>query len=482
MSPSDTVALRRHERRRRSVGARQSPAGPPHGKRGDGNKERISWGAHLGALAFVLAFAGCLLWWALGLGDIAWILAGVAMVITWAGGRRPRIPAVWILWGVYLAWVVATLVMVDTTGRMIGAVYRLLLMVSAGIFGVHVYNSRDRLPLRTLLVTMTLFLLMVSLGGYLTLAMPQLTFKTPLYHLVPQPLLDNDLVREIVIRRTSQWNPDGWFTSRPRPSAPFLYTNTWGNVYSLVFPLALVHLRLEWALRSPWRWPVAAVCAASIIPAVNTLNRGMFVGLIVVALWVGIQFLIEGKWEIPFLGVGVVAVGALAFVLTPVGAEFFDRVSGAQSTTDRYTLYVDTLKEVARSPILGWGAPRPAPNPWLPSLGTQGQFWTVLFSHGFVGITLFMGFLLWAFLAAWKRRDTLGAVLGGLILATLVETLFYGMMTGLVPVMVIIGLLMRGDRLDEVIQRRAGDWIISTRDSRVRSRRRFSTARRTRRG
>ena len=91
--------------------------------------------------------------------------------------------------------------------------------------------------------------------------------------------------------------------------------------------------------------------------------------------------------------------------------------------------------------LLGFGAPRPAAAPWLPSLGTQGQFWTVLFSHGVVGAVLFMGTFAAAVCYAWRCRDLVGAVLGGIALATLVESFYYGMTTGMMVSLVAVALL-----------------------------------------
>ncbi|QWW19173.1 ligase [Schaalia sp. 19OD2882] len=430
----------------------------------------------LGAWAFALPFGGYILWWVLGFGDMVWPVAALWMAASWFGVRGFSVPWPWVLWGVFVLWMPLTFLMLDTPGRLVGALYRYILVVAATVFAMHLHNARKNLPLRKVLTVITLFLVSATLGGYLAMAFPQLVVHTPLSFVLPKGLLANELVHDIAIRRTSQWNPNSYIDSEPRPSAPFLYANTWGNVYSLVLPLSLVHLRLEWALHSRWRWPVAAVIAASVVPAVNTLNRGMFIGLGVVALWVAVQYLLAGRWKGVGAGAGMLLAGTFIWTVSPAGVEFFDRLATTKSTVDRLSLYFATLKDIAESPVIGFGAPRPAPNPWLPALGTQGHFWTVLFSHGFVGVTLFVGFLVAVILMGAGRRDLLGAVLVGTVAATLVESAFYGMTTGLFVTLAAVALLTRGDSVEAEVAR------LSSPLPRGRSRGRASRSRRFVRG
>ncbi|WP_175954800.1 O-antigen ligase [Schaalia sp. Marseille-Q2122] len=405
----------------------------------------------MAAWPFHIAFAGYFLWWLLGPGDMVWLAAAILMAMFWVGARGFAFPRGALLWALFLVWVVVSLSMIDTSGRMVGALYRFLLLLAATVFGLHVYNARRSLSLRAISAAMTLFLLAVTAGGFLAMAQPDLVIKTPMAYIVPSSLLDNELVRDMAIRHTTQWDPTLLVQGEPRPSAPFLYANTWGNIYSLLLPMSLLHARLEWDRRSLWRWPVTVLCLVSTIPAVYTLNRGMFVGLAVVALWVAIQSLREGRWKGVVSGAGALGVAGVVWMVSPAGTAFFERLETTKSTVDRFSLYSMTLAELNGSPLLGFGAPRPSPFPWLPSLGTQGQFWTVLFSHGYVGATLFMGFLGFSFLIAFRRTDLAGAVYAGAVLATIVETMYYGMTTGLIVTFVAIAVIARGDVLPDPV-------------------------------
>lgn len=403
--------------------------------------------ALMAAWPFHLAFAGYFLWWFLGPGDMVWPLAALIMVSYWIGARGFEFPRGALLWGLFLVWVVASLSMIDTAGRMVGALYRFMLLLAATVFGLHVYNARQSLTLRAISAAMTLFLLAVTTGGFLAMFQPDLVIHTPMAYVLPSSLLNNELVQDMAIRRTTQFDPTLLVQGEPRPSAPFLYANTWGNIYSLLLPMSLLHARIEWDRRSLWRWPVALLCLVSTIPAVYTLNRGMFVGLGVVAVWVALQSLREGRWKGVVIGAVLVIVAGAIWVVSPAGTAFFERLETTKSTVDRFSLYYMTLEELSGSPLLGFGAPRPSPFPWLPSLGTQGQFWTVIFSHGYVGAALFMGFLVFSVAIAFRRTDVAGSIYAGVVVATIVETLYYGMTTGLFVTFVAIGVLARGDVL-----------------------------------
>lgn len=397
----------------------------------------------LPAAPVVLPFAAYILWWALGIGDFIWLIAGFIICLSWIGVKGIKVPPVLFLWILFTAWVAVSLVMNDNVGRFAGAVYRLLLYVSAGLLALHTFNARQSLPVQKVTGAMVWFLGGMSIVGYFALAFPQAIIRTPMAWIMPDALARNELVEQMIIRRMSHWNPSAWIDQAVRPVAPFLYANTWGNVYSLVLPLAILHLWLMWHTRH--RWITLIVILGSVIPALSTLNRGMFIGLGVVALWVLLQTVRRGQLFIAALTVSATAIAGLVWLISPLGVALLNRVETSYSLVDRQSLYTDTFDAVLQSPLFGYGSPRPAEQPWLPSLGTQGQLWTVLYSHGFIGAALFIGFLVAACAVVLRRRDVVGAVLGGIVLATAVETVFYGMMTGIMVSLVVVALAMRSD-------------------------------------
>ena len=307
----------------------------------------------LPAWPFVVAYAAYFLWWVLGSGDLMWPLFAIIMVVFMIGRHGLRFPPGTIIWTFFLAWVLASMTMLDSGGRVIGAFYRFLLQLAPGIFAVYAYNARQTLSVRAIVGTMWGFLASTTIGGFIAMAAPTLRFKTLMYYLVPRALHSNDFVKEFTKRATTQWNPSSWILSDPRPSAPFIYSNTYGNVYSLIFPLALVFAYVLWRERSKWRFLVAAVCALSVIPAAATLNRGMYIGLIVVIVWVGFQRLRAGAWRTVLGIVAAIAVGIVAWLATPASQSLLERVAASSSTEDRASNYLETLNELRQSPFLG---------------------------------------------------------------------------------------------------------------------------------
>ena len=64
-----------------------------------------------------------------------------------------------------------------------------------------------------------------------------------------------------------------------RPTAPFLYTNDWGGVYALTIPFFI----LGWLQsgRAARRTMALLLLGASLVPALLSLNRGLWVSLLI---------------------------------------------------------------------------------------------------------------------------------------------------------------------------------------------------------
>ena len=324
----------------------------------------------LPAWPFVAAYSMYLLWWVMGSGDLMWPFFGIIMLVLMLGRSGLRFPPGTIIWMFFLAWVLASMSMLDSGGRVIGAFYRFLLQLAPGIFAVYAYNARKTLSVRVIVGTMWGFLLSTTIGGFIAMAWPELRFKTLMYYLVPKPLHANDFVKDFTKRATTQWNPSSWILSDPRPSAPFIYSNTYGNVYSMIFPLALIFAYVLWRERSTYRFIVVGVCALSIIPAAATLNRGMYIGLIVIVTWVGFQRLRAGAWRTVLGIIAALIVSVVAWLSTPASKSLFDRLqeSSSPQTVRRTTWKLSTSLPNRRSWDLVLLAPRRRPGCrlWVP--------------------------------------------------------------------------------------------------------------------
>ena len=102
------------------------------------------------------------------------------------------------------------------------------------------------------------------------------------------------------------------------------------------------------------------------------------------------------------------------------------------------------------NPLLGYGAPRPSSVHDL-SVGTQGYVWTVMFSHGFVGLALFLLFIWGTTLHTWRAPTDVQLVLHSVLVVASLAILIYGLdiMQMLSLVLVAAVLLRRRYGLDE---------------------------------
>lgn len=408
----------------------------------------------LPAWPFVAVFLGYPLWWLLGIGDMAWIGLSIIMV-AYLLRSRVYVPRGFGVWIVFLIWVACSVINIDTGGRLIGFAYRFMLYLACTIIFVFVYNARKLLTIDRILAVLTGFWVIVWIGGYLGLLFPTLEIRTPLAWILPNSLLNNELVREMAIRRLTQYNPDAFNVIAPRPSAPFLYTNGWGNAYSILLPL--VFARLSRLRPSPRYWTILVMIPISLVPAFLSLNRGMLIGLAVITLYVGLRLLVRGEWR-PLLVIGGSGlVAGVIFTLLPVAERLTNRLSVSSTTEDRYALYLETLRRTVQSPLFGYGAPRPSEIAGAPSVGTQGQLWMEIFSHGFVGAALFVLWLVILLTQTRRAVSTAGLICHAVVLATLVEIAYYGVVaSGLVLALVsaAMALRMQGTEHPAVVSRR----------------------------
>lgn len=386
-------------------------------------------------------FLGYPLWWVLGIGDIAYPMLAAVMVVYLIRLRRVDVPRGFGIWLLFLVWMMISVIGIDTSGRLLGFVFRASMYLAVTVLFIYVYNARSTLTPRYIAGVLTGFWLVVVAGGYIGILVPGLTVTTPMSFLLPESLTSNDLIREMVYRQVTEWNPDGFFQIDPRPSAPFLYTNGWGNAYSLLMPVAVAYL-LEVRRERRFWWLLAAI-PLSFLPAFLTLNRGMFIGLGVALAYVVIRLVLRGSFRALMGMLALAALIAVAAGVFDVGARLTDRVETGSSTEDRASLYLETFERTMESPVFGYGAPKPSEQGLL-SAGTQGQVWMLMFSHGFPGVILFVAWLAFAYFRSIRERDPIGLAGNTVLLVILVEILYYGVMTtGLAIAMIAAGLVMR---------------------------------------
>ena len=370
-------------------------------------------------------YAGFPLWWLLGLGALIWPLLAVPMLGALVIRGRVRVPSGFGIWFGFLVWMLASGIQLDSGVRVAGWGYRAALYLSATVVFLYVYNSsRERLPARTLTLLLTGFWLFVVLGGYLGLLLPHGSFATPLEHLMSPELLANGFVHDLVHPAFAQ-TAGANLGVAPRPQAPFTYTNEWGANFALLVPM--VFAAMSQTRSAGGRLLIGALVPIGLVPAGLSLNRGLFLSLGAGLVYAALRYALRGRVK-ALIGVTVVmSVAGAVFAVLPVRQLLDERIANSATNQTRVTLYGEVLHRVEQSPLLGYGAPRPAEdNPGAPSAGTQGQLWMVLFSHGFPGAALFVGWYLWAVWRTRKARTPVGFWAHVTVFIGLIQLPYYG--------------------------------------------------------
>lgn len=406
-------------------------------------------------------------WWALGLGSFVLPLLSVPMLVELYRRRPVRVPRGFGVWLLFLVWVVASGAALDVaapgtlegdlTNRVISSATRFLSYVAATVVLLYVGNLTEReFPRRRLVAVLGVFFLEVAGLGLAAMAWPRGQFTSPFELLLPGSLRHGDYVQQLVHPRMAQVMDVLGFTEG-RPAAPFPYTNTWGNVISVL----LVWLVVWW-----WSWGtgrrrvVAAVTlTVAAVPIVYSLNRGVWIGLSVAVVYVASRMAAQGKGKV-LAGVlaGMLAIGAIV-IASPLQTVIVERIHNPHSNAGRAAQDTLAVEGALHSPVIGYGSTRnmagsrqsiaigksaDCPRCGNSSTGGAGQIWLLVFSQGFVGAALYVGYFV---LVLWRhRRDysPIGVAASTAVLLSLVYLPFYGA-TGmpLTLTFVAVGLLWR---------------------------------------
>lgn len=387
------------------------------------------------------ALAGFPLWWLLGVVEFIWIPAGGIMLLFMIRRGSIRVPRGFGIWMLFVVWAACSIIGLAEAMQFIKFGYRLSSFLACGLVFVYVFNARASLTDRFLTGLLTVWWGIIVAGGYIAMMLPNGVIRTPASYLIPGSLLSNEWVNKMVIRPLNQYNPESYFQLDPRPAAPFIYTNQWGNAYSLLLPFVIAYLVQIYGTRR--FWAVAAAIPVSFVPAIMTTNRGMLIGVVVAAVYVAARLAVRGDLRATLTLASAAAVGFVVFRLLPV-AERIETRSEATSVEDRGSLYLQSLDAVRESPLFGYGRTFMAEGGVDP-VGTQGEFWTVLVSHGLGGVALFLAWFIYAFVRSFRWRSMVVLAMNAVLLVAILEFFFYGTVPHTLPViMIAAAMTMRG--------------------------------------
>ena len=171
----------------------------------------------------------------------------IAVVMAFLLARLPRVsvPRQFGLWLLFLVMMFGSVVELDRMLALFGFADRAAIYVSSTVIFVYVYNARAHLSQRRIAGVLVAYWLGIVAFGYADVLSPQTVVTTPAYYFVERiapTLLGNDLVSMMFVRHLSSNDATAFFQVSPRPSAPFVYANNWGNAYSLLLPIVIAFL------------------------------------------------------------------------------------------------------------------------------------------------------------------------------------------------------------------------------------------------
>ncbi|NNC81689.1 MAG: hypothetical protein HKN94_16210 [Acidimicrobiales bacterium] len=402
---------------------------------------------HPGLPFFVMAMLP--LFWALGLGYFTFVIAAVPMLFGLLLIHPIRIPKGYGWWIGFMVWTLLSAIMLEPSlNRYLSYSSRALAHIAAGIIFLYIYNLPTKyLPTgRILAVCGGLFLFTAVVGGYLGLILGETRLSTPFSQLLPQSMLSNSFVENIVRPPYAQRQDFLGFPLN-RPAMPFSFTNDWGA--TLVPGTFLAIAAAGRAGRARRFMPVLALLA--VVPMIVSVNRGLWLSLMLGVAYVVVRQASAGQLLLAIrLSVVVLFVGVVIAV-SPLAGLIEDRATTSHSVGTRGELYTDVLERLPESPILGFGAPLANPDPTAPAIGTHGMFWTALFSQGVPGLIFYVGF--WVSMAVRTGRNIRSQehLWLHLAVASAIPTMFfYDHLPAALPLMMIAAAVILRDR-------RAGD-------------------------
>lgn len=425
-----------------------------------GNTWRVGWPLSALCLGFPL-------WWVLGLSVLILPILAVPMAIELMRRGNIHVPRGFGWWLLYLLWLAGSVFVlwVDVPGavpgggpsRILTFALRFALHLAATVVFLYVGNLSEReLPTKRV-VRLFAFLFVVTVaGGYLGLLAPNLQFNSAVEYLLPGSVTDIPFVRELVHPSVAQLQSFLGY-EEARPSAPFAYTNEWGANLALFLPFFV----LAWLGRGGgWRRPLGVlILLASIVPIVYSLNRGVWLALGIAGLYTVARLAAAGKLLALQAMVAAVLVGGVLVMATPLLELATLRLETPHSNQGRVQLAEETLRAGLSSPVVGYGTTRDVagnfesavavssdacPRCGSPPFGTHGHLYRVVFTNGYIGTALFMGFFVIRFARHWRDRHPVTIAACTTILIFGLFTLYYNLVPfPLITVMVGLALAWR---------------------------------------
>jgi polysaccharide biosynthesis protein PslJ len=384
------------------------------------------------------------LWWLLGIGEYAPVLFAFPMarrMYQWhvSGRRKLRVPPGFGIWLLFLLIAFLSLAEISQTApgtipspvsnRLFAWGLRTLSYLAVTVILLYVGNlTEEELPRRRLAYLLGLVAIYTVIGGLAGTFLPTRSFTSPFAYIVPNSLQQNNSEIQMMLHPSTDQVMNFLGYAEGRPTAPFTYTNMWGNSLAILLPWLVV----GWCSQGTTRQRRIGITALvlSFVPIVYSLNRGLWIGVALAVLYVAVRAAARGKLAMLGALALVVTLVALVVFASPLQSLISQRLQHGASDADRSTGSQLAVETGLASPILGWGDTRhqigsPAgitigrtancDRCGQDSIGAAGQVQIMLITAGVLGAGLYVAFFVYS---AWRyRRDiTPYGVAGELVL------------------------------------------------------------------
>jgi hypothetical protein len=414
-------------------------------------------------------FLGFPLWWALGLAQLIFFAMAFAMAVILRRQGTLRVPHGFAIWLLFLIWMLAGAFLVFANaphtvagggiGRLAGFIVWGCWYLAITIVMLYVVNTARQVS-TVRIVRLLAWMFVVTTGfGVVAMLAPTLEFRSPMEMLLPDQLVSTNFVRTLIHPSLSS-SSDFLGYMQPRPTAPFPYSNAWGNNLALYLPFFI----LAWFGRDGgWRRKVGPfILIASVFPITFSLNRGLWISLAVAAVYAAVRLAVNGRGRALQALVAAVLVGGIAFAASPLYDTMLLRVETPHSNERRAGTAETVVSVTAEgSPFVGYGTTRTMQGSFSslaggeteschqcapPPLGTQGFMWRLILTTGLVGTVLCLSFFVLQFLRRARGPAPLDvATCTVMLVAVLCFFVYDSLGPAMFTAFITIGLMARSD-------------------------------------
>lgn len=390
-----------------------------------------------------LLIVGYPLWWVLGLSNLIWTLVAIPMLVYLVSHKVARVPRWFGIWLLFLTWILLSSLNLSNSAAWLSYTYRTSTYLAATITLVYLLSvPREVLPTRRIVMLLTGFWVLLLAGGYLGLLFARVSFPSLLERLLPQGLVSIDFVYSLVHPRFAEVQNFIGYTIY-RPSAPFFYTNWWGGNFGALLPIAIAAFGYLRSRRT--KLLLALGLASAIPPIVLSVNRGLWVSLALGLSYAMVRLALQGRASSAGVMLGILMFVGLLLAITPLHATVEARLAHPASDRGRFGVIEAAIEGARQAPLVGHGVPQPAPKDLhIPTVGTGGLIWQVLYTTGIPGAAFFVA---WLVRCLWGSRKgsppiQLWAHVG--ILIIVIQMVSYSMIpVEVVVLMILIALAFR---------------------------------------